>query len=162
MNFNISNLASIIFSVNKNVGTNKTANKSEFQAPTINNSQSETITTQQFIGLTNHIAITAKNIMNNMQQNIFLRDMLNLPKEWTNLLNEFAFSANNAQLANLLKNLQNQNGGTINSSLLALLNSSARVNLAALAEQINKNSSLMADKMLKLMGNAMNQQNITQ
>ena len=108
MNFNISNLASIIFSVNKNVATNKTANKSEFQAPPTNNSQSETLTPQQFIGLANQITISAKNIMNNMQQNIFLRDMLNLPKEWTNLLNEFAFSANNAQLANLLKNLQKQ------------------------------------------------------
>ncbi|MBR2386123.1 hypothetical protein IKA92_02360 [bacterium] len=161
MNLNISNLASIVFSVNKNVAPQKTAGNSEFKAPTPTNTQSDNLTPRQFAVLSQQVTTAATNIMNNIQQNIFLKDMLGLPKEWTNLLNEFAFSANNAQLAAMLKGLQSANA-PVNSSLLALLNSSARVNLAALAQQLSQNSSLMADKMLKLMGNAMNQQNIAQ
>ena len=163
MNLNISNLASLIFSVNKNIAPPKTVENKEFKVQSSQQTlQNNNLNSQQFIGVTNRIVNTANSLMSNMQQNIFLRDMLNLPKEWTSLLNEFAFSANNAQLANLLKNLQNANTGTINSSLLALLNSSAKVNLEALAAQLGQNSSLMADKMFKLMGNAINQQSIAQ
>lgn len=162
MNFNISNLASIVFSVNKNTAPQKNVENNNFQ---LTNSQAQNTSVQnnnQFVGQIYQIPNNANTLMNNIQHNIFLRDMLNLPKEWSALLNEFALSANNSQLAELLKNLQNSKNNDVNSSLLALLNSDAKVNLLALAEQLKQNSSLMADKLLKLMGNMMNQQNITQ
>ena len=162
MNFNISNLASIVFSVNKNTAPQKNVENNNFQ---LTNSQAQNTSVQnnnQFVGQIYQIPNNANTLMNNIQHNIFLRDMLNLPKEWSALLNEFALSANNSQLTELLKNLQNSKNNDVNSSLLALLNSDAKVNLLALAEQLKQNSSLMADKLLKLMGNMMNQQNITQ
>ncbi len=163
MNFNISNLASLVFSVNKTTTPQKTTETKEFNISTSNNENLSNFNSKQIENLHTQISKTATNIMNNIQQNIFLRDMLGLPKEWTNLLNEFSINSTNSQLATILKNLNTQGTNTANASLLALLQSNAKVNLISLAEYLNKNSVLMADKLLKYMGTAnMSQNNISQ
>ena len=163
MNFNISNLASIVFSVNKSVSPQKPMENKEFFPSPTNKELLSNLNSRQLDGLYMQVSNAATNIMNNIQQNIFLRDMLGLPKEWANLLKEFPLNTNNAQLAAMLKGLNTAGTNSVNSTLLALLQAQTRVDLAALAEHLNKNSALMADKLLKYMGAAnMNQQNIAQ
>ena len=163
MNLNISNLASIVFSVNKNVAPQKPAENKEFLPSPANQELLSNLNSKQLNSLYMQVSNAATNIMNNIQQNIFLRDMLGLPKEWSNLLKEFSINGNNAQLAAMLKGLNAAGTNSVNAALLAILQSQTRVDLAALAQHLNKNSALMADKLLKYMGAAnMNQQNIAQ
>lgn len=107
------------------------------------------------------IQIAATNIMNNMQQNVFLRDMMGLPKDWTALLNEFVLNSN-AQVANMINNLNTTGQNPMQEALLALLSSNSKVDLAALAAMLNKNAALMGDKLLKYMGDVTMQNNIAQ
>ena len=96
MNFNISNLASVIFQVNKVVDKNKSLNNNAEKFEALSNKQAklENITSKSLDNLYFQVANSATRIMNNMQQNIFLKDMLGMPKEWTMLLNEFLMSPN--------------------------------------------------------------------
>ncbi len=162
MSFNISNLASFFSAVKKTTEPNRvTENKNLPQAP--NGQEFATnLSSKQIDVLYTQVTHAAKGIMNHIEQNIFLRDMLGLPKEWSALLNEFALASNNTQLANMLKGL-NANANSANAALLALLRSNAKVDLAALAAHLGTNSALMADKLLKHMGTAnMSQENIAQ
>lgn len=165
MNFNISNLASVLFQVNKNVNTSQKVDKTTQKFEALANKQAnlENISSKALDGLYMQVANSATRIMTNIQQNIFLRDMLGLPKEWNILLNNFLLANNNPQIASMLKNLNTLERNSIQNSLLALLNSNIQVDLKALAEQLKLNSNLMADKLLKQMGaQNMTQQNIAQ
>lgn len=165
MNFNISNLASVLFQVNKTVNNTKSIDKTteKFEALANKQAKLDNITAKALDGLYLQVANSATRIMNNIQQNIFLRDMLGLPKDWSILLNQFLATSNNPQLANMLKNLNSLDRNNVQNSLLALLNSNASVDLKALAMQLKLNSNSMADKLLKQMGEFnMTQQNIAQ
>lgn len=164
MNFNITNLASALFSVHKNTGTQKNApaNKQTFSVSPSNQEMLSNMNARQIEGLYARVTQAATNIMSNMQQNIFMRDMLGLPKDWTQLLNEFIL-ANNSQITNMIKNLNTTGQNSMQDALLALLAANSKVDLASLAAMINKNAALMSDKLLKYMGAAsMSQNNIAQ
>lgn len=168
---NIPNLASLVFSINKVAPQQpvqpQQTNATNAETPKFNPSPSNqellnNMSPNQLNNLSRQVVQASQNTMTNMQQNVFLRDMLELPKDWNFLMREFAFSEN-AQLANLLKNLNASNQSSLQEALLALANSNARLNLNALAEFINKNSTLLADKLLKYMGDAnIGQNNIAQ
>jgi len=170
---NIPNLASLVFSINKTAPQNPVQNQTnanntinsetpKFNPSPTNQELLNNMTPNQLNNLSRQVMQASANTMSNMQQNIFLRDMLELPKDWNFLMREFVFSEN-AQLASLLKNLNASNQSALQEALLALANSNARLNLNALAEYINKNSALLADKLLKYMGDAnIGQNNISQ
>lgn len=163
MNFNISNLASIIFSVQKNVEPQKPPPPptQKFSLEQKNAEILSNLSAKEMQGTIARIQIAATNIMNNMQQNIFLRDMMGLPKDWTALLNEFVLNSN-AQVANMINNLNATGQNPMQEALLALLASNSKVDLAALAQMLNKNAALMGDKLLKYMGDVTMQGNIAQ
>ena len=106
MNFSIQNLASVIFSVHKNAEPQKAnqTNQQKFSVSPSNQELLANMNSRQLDGLYARVTQVAKNLMNNMQQNIFLRDMMGLPKDWAGLLKEFATSQN-AQVANMINNL---------------------------------------------------------
>ena len=165
MNFNISNLAHVVFSVQKAVEPQKPApHQPQTQKFSLEQKNAETLanlSAKELQGTIARIQIAATNIMNNMQQNIFLRDMMGLPKDWTNLLNEFLLTSN-SQVSNIINNLNTTGQNTMQAALLALLSSNSKVDLAALAEMINKNAALMSDKLIKYMGDISMQNNIAQ
>ena len=163
MNFNISNLASLVFSVNKINAIKQVQQNQEYKPSPTNSEFLANMNPKQVQNLYTQITHATANVMNNVQQNMFLRDMLGLPKDWTILLNQFVINNNNAQIANMLNNLNSSQTNALNSSLLALLQANARVDLQALAKHLQENSNLMADKLLKYMGNStMDQNNIAQ
>ncbi|MCR4880603.1 MAG: hypothetical protein K6A44_01440 [bacterium] len=163
MNFNISNLAHIVFSVQKNVEPQKPAPQ-QMQKFSLEQKNAETLanlSAKELQGTIARIQIAATNIMNNMQQNMFLRDMMGLPKDWTSLLNEFLLTSN-SQVANIINNLNTTGQNTMQEALLALLSSNSKVDLAALAAMLNKNAALMSDKLIKYMGDISMHGNIAQ
>ena len=165
MNFNISNLASVVFSVQKNVEPQKPAPaQPQAQKFSLEQKNAETLanlSAKELQGVYARVQIAAKNIMNNMEQNIFLKDMMGLPKDWASLLNEFVINSN-AQVANMINNLNANGQNSMQEALLALLASNSKVDLAALAAMLNKNATLMADKLIKYMGDISMQGNISQ
>jgi len=165
MSFNVNNLSNINSMTSKAVEVQKTASTSSNQTFSVSTSDQNLLnhmTSKQLDNLYVQVSSAAANVMSNAQQNIFLRDMLGLPKDWTGLLNEFVFN-NNTQIANMLENLGNINQNAMKDSLLALLVANSRVNLSALAAQLGKNSGIMTDKLLKYMGTMnMSQHNIAQ
>ena len=166
MNFNISTLASMVFQAQKAAEPQKPAQPKEqiqkFSVSPSNEEMLANLTTKQIDGLYARVQQAAANIMNNMQQNIFLRDMMGLPKDWTNLLNGFVINSNN-QIANMINGLNTAGQNSMQEALLALLASNSRIDLEALAAMLNKNATLMGDKLLKYMGDMyMSQNNIAQ
>lgn len=163
MNFNISNLASVVFSVHKNVEPQKPAPQQtqKFSLEQKNAEILSNLSAKEMQGAIARIQIAATNIMNNMQQNVFLRDMMGLPKDWTALLNEFVLNSD-AQIANMINNLNATGQNSMQEALLALLSSNSKVDLAALAAMLNKHAALMGDKLLKYMGDVTMQNNIAQ
>ncbi|MCR4880328.1 MAG: hypothetical protein K6A44_00010, partial [bacterium] len=163
MNFNISNLASAVFSVHKIVEPQKPAPlpAQKFSLEQKNAEILSNLSAKEMQGAIARIQIAATNIMNNMQQNVFLRDMMGLPKDWTALLNEFVLNSD-AQIANMINNLNATGQNSMQEALLALLSSNSKVDLAALAAMLNKHAALMGDKLLKYMGDVTMQNNIAQ
>jgi len=169
MDFNISNLANVLFGINQTQTTisnkpqnNTDATQPKFEASPTDSEMLANMTSSQVTNLAKQAATSAANIMSNAQQNMFLRDMLDLPKDWNFLLKEFSFS-DNEQISKLLKTLNNNNQSSLQSALLALAQANASVDLAAIAEHLRKSSALMADKLLKYMGAGnMSQNNISQ
>ena len=146
MDFNIS---SFVFSINKTTtvkGVNQENQQNfEVEAQVTNNQNAqgrETIILPKIN--------TSLSLMNNMQMNMFLREMLNLPKEWNKLLSEF-INLNGANIKDIEQALANLNN---NSKLIALLQANPKVDLAALAKLIANNSANLTDKMVKLMAGA--------
>ncbi len=154
---NISNLAHVVLNVHNNItsATKQNAvqnNQQNFNAATPSNQELLSNMSQpQLNNLYFQITQAKTNIMNNAQQNMFLRDALGLPKDWANLLKEFS-TMENSQLAGMLKNLTTQGQSPVQEALLQLLNSNAKLNIQALAMQLKENSALMADKLFKFMG----------
>lgn len=147
MDFNIS---SFVFSINKTTtvkAVNSEQNKQfEVEAKVANNNQNglakETVILPQ--------TAATVSLMNNIQMNMFLREMLNLPKEWVTLLSEF-IKLNGANAKEIEKALSNLNNNT---RLLALLQNNPKVDLEAIAKLIATNSTQLTDKMVKLMAGA--------
>lgn len=162
MSFNISNLANIVFSTNKTSEVKKTSEtKQEFKVPVQNQEIPSQATTKQLNAIYNQVVKTTTHVMTNIQQNIFLRDILGLPKEWSALLSEFVVNDDNAELIAILKNLSSSKENQI--SLMKLLEGNSKVDLNAIAELLNKNSALVSDKLLKYMGTShMSQMSISQ
>ena len=166
MNFNISTLASMVFQVQKAAEPPKPAQPQQqaqkFSVSPSNEEMLLNMTSRQIDGLYAQVQQAATNIMNNIQQNIFLRDMMGLPKDWSTLLNGFVLNSN-AQIANMINGLNVTGQNSMQEALLALLASNSKVDLAALAAMLNKNATLMGDKLLKYMGDMyMTQNNIAQ
>ena len=165
MNFNIQSLASVVFSVQKNVEPQKPVpQQPQTQKFSLEQKNAETLanlSAKELQGVYARVQMTATNIMNNIQQNIFLRDMMGLPKDWASLLKEFVFSSN-AQVANMLNNLNATGQNSMQEALLSLLATNSKVDLAALAAMLNKNAALMGDKLVKYMGDMSMQGNIAQ
>ena len=166
MNFNISTLASMIFQVQKTAEPQKPAppqqQAQKFSVSPSNEEMLSNLNSRQIEGLYARVQQAATNIMNNMQQNVFLRDMMGLPKDWASLLNEFVINSN-ARVANMINGLNTTGQNSMQEALLALLASNSKVDLAALAAMLNKNAALMGDKLLKYMGDIyMTQNNIAQ
>ena len=147
MDFNIS---SFVFSINK-TSTVKPVNSEqtkqfEVESNIANNNQNASA--KEVIVLP-QTAATAS-IMNNVQMNMFLKEMLNLPKEWATLLSEFIKlnGVNAKEIENALSNLNN------NTKLASLLQINPKVDLEAIAKLIASNSTQLTDKMVKLMSGA--------
>ncbi len=146
MDFNIS---SFVFSITKTSNVKSVNSEKpqgfEVEAQVTNNqiSQSKEVIVLPQVN-------TSAAYMNNIQMNMFLREMLSLPKEWAALLADFVNlkGVNVKDIENVLLNLNN------NSKLLALLQANPKVDLAALAKLIEHNSANLTDKMVKLMAGA--------
>ena len=147
MDFNIS---SFVFSINK-TSTVKPVNSEQtkqFEVETNVANNNQNALAKEVIALP-QTAATAS-IMNNIQMNMFLREMLNLPKEWAALLSEFT-KLNGLNVKEIEKALSNLNN---NSRLAALLQINPKVDLEAIAKLIASNSTQLTDKMVKLMAGA--------
>ncbi|MDD3594045.1 MAG: hypothetical protein PHX18_05400 [Candidatus Gastranaerophilales bacterium] len=164
MNFNISNLATLVFSVTKAAEPQKPLELKSFDVAKEAQQNLQQANVQTNLPSPNPAVIIVKTptVMNNMQLNMFLRDMLNLPKDWLELMVKFS-SGQNDTVSAMLKNLAATNNQGLSSEVLKLLQSNAKVDLLALAQLLKNNSGLLADKLLRLVNSSgLNQSNIAQ